>query len=663
MADEKQTFKLDLDTKEFLEKALGAKSAIGDIADAKSLSGLTEGLLGASKVIGILGAAAFAFKGALDLTLEAESIQRVNRQFEILAGNVGVSATKLRSDLVKAMRGLADEEDVLLAANRAMVMLGDQTARLGQFMELARKATAVFGGDLVENFEKISSAIGTGNTRALRSLGLFVDSERAVLAYARATNQTASALTEAERRQAIANAVLEKGRETLKGAIEDQVSAGKTIKEIGIGIKDFYENIAELFNRLFGDKIRAVLITFKDALKEVNLAFKETFGEGADRAAAHAERLKGKIAEVEEQLKTLQEQQGTPLSFPVDTAQIDFLQTKLQQLKVDLAATQAEIPEEKDSGVAAEAAVKISEGEAAKKLAIKTKFEQDLIALRMERLRTDEEMGGNELAFDQLIADQKLLLQQKLQTDIALLDAQVKAGQLVQDETYFARLAELKAINANQLAAIDADYFDRRAKFLEADARMATGVQNAFTKGWKAAGASATKNIADFSNMGRTAFNAFSNHAAGAFMALGSGTKSASEAMKGFLFGALADIAEAQGKIMLAQGFLGNFAAAAAGAGLMALAGFLRSQASGMTTMISGAGGAGAETPSYGFVSQTPGVDMLDQQAEKKPTREVTIQIMGHYLDTEGSRRALMEMIRQETDATAFKYVEIGQGA
>jgi hypothetical protein len=47
--------------------------------------------------------------------------------------------------------------------------------------------------------------------------------------------------------------------------------------------------------------------------------------------------------------------------------------------------------------------------------------------------------------------------------------------------------------------------------------------------------------------------------------------------------------------------------------------------------------------------------------ADATPKKTVTVQIAGHYFETEQTKTRLMEMIRETTDATDYKYVQVGQ--
>jgi len=96
----------------------------------------------------------------------------------------------------------------------------------------------------------------------------------------------------------------------------------------------------------------------------------------------------------------------------------------------------------------------------------------------------------------------------------------------------------------------------------------------------------------------------------------------------------------------------------------MALAGNLKRLAGGgggspVSGVSAGASAAATEiaqpSGSFGGFGST----MAPEPAGPERKRSVTVQIAGNYLDTDQSRRYLLEMIRAETDATDFQYTQI----
>jgi hypothetical protein len=146
------------------------------------------------------------------------------------------------------------------------------------------------------------------------------------------------------------------------------------------------------------------------------------------------------------------------------------------------------------------------------------------------------------------------------------------------------------------------------------------------------------------------------------FKSLAKGGKEAAKAMKAAFLNMLADRAEGEGQLKIASGlFPPNPGMLASGAALLALGGILRSAAGG------GEGGSIGAADRAAAVSEGPRTDPEEFRrpdvTEDKKGKSVTVAIQGNYFETEQTRRALLEMIRAETDATSFQYVQISQGA
>ena len=124
------------------------------------------------------------------------------------------------------------------------------------------------------------------------------------------------------------------------------------------------------------------------------------------------------------------------------------------------------------------------------------------------------------------------------------------------------------------------------------------------------------------------------------------------------MLNSLADIAEAQGDLLLASALV-NPLNAAAGAALLVLSGVLRGAAgsAGSSSGVGSSSGGGG-----GVATSATDSGLTTQPALSTPSKAVTIQVQGNYFETDATKRTLMDMIRSETDATDFKYTQINQG-
>jgi len=608
MAQETQLLKLDLDTKEFIAKLDAAEAKLGDMGDPSTMTGLLESLKGMGAALGVIGVAALGAKAALDLTLQAESVKAVNQQFEILTRNAGVSGEKLKASLLGIADGLVDDTDLLKSAGQAVVQLGTNAEKLPEIFQLARQVTTAFGGDLLENFEKINQAISSGNTRALKSYGLTVDQDKVLREYARSIGVTVDALSEQERKSAILNATLEKGKVAFKG-VSDQVLEGtNTWKQFQVTLGQIGETAALAFEKLAGKQVRTTLRNITDDLKLFSAFLSEKLGDGADAAAAKQDRLQLSLKAVEKSIAGAENNvriyseamaKGTTIvqtEFEAATRQLGRLNEEKARIMAELGEAQAKAAEstpEADPGKAAER----DQEAASRRLAVASKFESDLGNLRLARIGQELEVATSIEEVDRLQAERKQTILDMLLSKEEQVRAQVMEGKQTEANAE-QQLIEYRKAAIADMRRVEQKAEEERLRALQNLAQQTQFTAAGFANGFKAASTSAARDVGNFSKLGATAFNSFSSNAKTAFMDLGKGTKSAADIMKGFFLNALADIAESQGAIMIANIY--NPASVAAGAGLLVLAGFLRSLASEAGGGSKGGIGASASTAGGG---------------------------------------------------------------
>ena len=170
------------------------------IDDIKSGVGVAQDVLG-------------KLQQAWDFAKEGAENERIANSFQATADSVGVSAEAMAAALNKAAKGTVDDEAYMQTATRNMAlgMATDLQSNVA-LMELARAASIKFGGSTEDAFAGMSTAIGNLQTRQLKQYGLIVDTKEANETYAKALGKTADALTEAEQRTALLNAVMEKSK-------------------------------------------------------------------------------------------------------------------------------------------------------------------------------------------------------------------------------------------------------------------------------------------------------------------------------------------------------------------------------------------------------------------------------------------------------------------
>lgn len=663
MADEKILFELDLDSHKFTTNIGNALKSIKEVGKVENLSGLISMLGSATIALGVVAGAVFAVKKALDFALEAEEIDKVNKQFEIMATNAGIAPEKLKEGLERAAGGLIDTTDLLKIASKAMVSLGDSADRLPEIMELARKATSVFGGKLEENFEHLATAVSTQQVRALRAFGIKIDQEEAYKRYARSIGAMTNELSEAGKKQAFLNAVLEKGKTSFTGIDSNAGSLLNSMKRITVVIKEFYEMFVIAFGKVFGPAIESLVSKLEKLAGSMKTAFTVDFG------ATELERTRASIKENEEALRHIRKEievlsvnkKGNFFSrvlFGTFDAigGINLLKKSeakiiedLKKFKLQEEEIAKKKPEEKKEKKAEDAI------DYETKLKNEAKFRSDLSKIQNEanelRLKNAQTIEDYNIAYNQ----KEVFAADETAAKIDEIRATYANKPIERDQLIF---AEHQALS-EKLKAMEEDRLEHQAEIYDRMAENSKSFSDNVTNQSKAASTRASMEWKKMGVAGGVAFKSLTNNMSDSFEAIGSGSATAAEAMRGLFLGAIADEAAARGKAMMLMGLWPpNPIAIGAGAALMMLAGYLRSMG-GKSKVSTGGESAGAAMGGGAGYEPTAAEEPKLEEKEAIPKKTVTVQIMGNYFETEQTRQRMMDLIRQETDATDFKYTQV----
>lgn len=657
MADSDISFVLDLDGNEFAQGINEAKNKV-------------EELIAVTKNVGIAaGAVAVAFlavKASIDLTIEAESIKAINDQFERLTQNAGIATDTLKSGLMDAASGLIDDTDLMKAANRSIIEMGSSAADLPELLNVARLATSAFGGDLLNNFESINHAIATGSVRGLKNLGIIVDQEKALRQFANSHGITVSAMSEAEKKQALLNAVLEKGKTAFAAIDPEAQRASNAWQRIKVSFGQVAETLTLAFDRIAGKSVKDAMENTAKVAEQTKNAVTAAFGDGAEKAAAQSKILQTEITSLTNRLEALKAGKGGAIEFDpgLKAAEIAALNTQLEDSKLKLSLIQEE--QRKINSLAGSQATKPTKtGESPedkdKLLAAEAKFNQDLAQLTQQRIASEMAAAQSLEQMEFALGEKRISIRDQADAQIEQIKSQRRMGEIANDEQMNLLIEQVEANKAARLIQFEEEVKQARLKALDQYVNASTSASDGIARAFEAGSKKNQIALNDWGATGMRVFNSFGNQATSALQAWGAGTKSAADAAKGFIFGMIADEAEARGKVMLlASIWPPNPAGLAAGAGLIALSGFLRAQSGGAGTGVGGSAGqvsvAGVTPPAMGTEETNYRPDM----AQAREQKSVSLQIMGNYFETEQTKTRLVEMIREASDATDFKITEIG---
>lgn len=254
--------------------------------------------------LGSVAAAGVAVSKALDLTLLAERNQQIENSFNAIAASAGLAGSALRDDLVGAAKGLADDTDILRASNKAIIELGANASKLPEIMDVARKTTALFGGELLDNFSNLSQALASGNTKALRNIGLIIDAEAAQRSYAKSLGVSVEFLSEAGKKQAVTNAALEQAKDKFKDVDESSTQASQALSRFKASVSGLGDAVAS------SAKASGFFSTIFDYLGEraasAGALLKGHFGNAVETTEYQLTKAQASVTEYSQQLSILQ---------------------------------------------------------------------------------------------------------------------------------------------------------------------------------------------------------------------------------------------------------------------------------------------------------------------------------------------------------------------
>jgi hypothetical protein len=245
-------------------------------AQAAGLGGLVGAYAGAAANIFAITAAFTALNRAARAEQTIDGLNRLAATF----GQVGSEVISNLQDITKG------QLSVVQTAQQANIAL---SAGLGPQLEgltaVSLKASRALGRNLTDAFQRIVRGAGKLEPELLDELGIFARLDPAVEKYALQTGKTASSLTNFERRQAFANAVLEEGARkfatintTVPTTAEKLERLSATIANIGQQLGSFLADFLAPVAEFISNNLSAAVIA-------IGLLLRQLFGRALAGAA------------------------------------------------------------------------------------------------------------------------------------------------------------------------------------------------------------------------------------------------------------------------------------------------------------------------------------------------------------------------------------------
>ncbi|CAB4134525.1 hypothetical protein UFOVP273_144 [uncultured Caudovirales phage] len=191
------------------------RSARGTGAAARDFAQQAQGLGGLVHLYATFAANVFAVSTAFDALSKAMDTANLVQGLEQLGAASGKSLTSVARGLVVATDGAISLRDAMEATAKASAagLASSQIEKLG---EVARKASLALGRDMSDSFTRLSTGISKMQPELIDELGLYTKINPAVEKYAASVGRSVTSLSDFERRQAFANAVLQEGLDKFK---------------------------------------------------------------------------------------------------------------------------------------------------------------------------------------------------------------------------------------------------------------------------------------------------------------------------------------------------------------------------------------------------------------------------------------------------------------
>ncbi len=169
----------------------------------------------------------------------AAEVEQTKGAFERLAKANGESAEDILKALKESSKGTISANDLMLAANRAMVLgVAKNTDQFTRLMEIARDRSRAMGSTATQAFNDIVTGIGRGSPLILDNLGIIVDLTEANQDYAKAVGKATNQLTEADKQQALLNAVLNQGETSIDRTALATLTTAERFQQLKAQISD-----------------------------------------------------------------------------------------------------------------------------------------------------------------------------------------------------------------------------------------------------------------------------------------------------------------------------------------------------------------------------------------------------------------------------------------
>jgi hypothetical protein len=216
-----------------------------------------------------------------DLGKSAASFDALRASFDDLASTAGESGDAMLNSLRGASQGMIADQDLILSANRAMMLgVAQSSEQMVQLLQVATVRGKAMGMSATDAFNDLVTGLGRMSPLILDNLGIVTGGEKVFDDYAKSLGTTASALTDAERKQALFNKVVGESQNLLSKPMQvnpfAQLDAQMANLKVQVG--QLAMPMAASFADAFSSGLGGISTAIGKALEQDDLNEGETFG-------------------------------------------------------------------------------------------------------------------------------------------------------------------------------------------------------------------------------------------------------------------------------------------------------------------------------------------------------------------------------------------------
>jgi hypothetical protein len=189
-----------------------ARAGVGTGAASRDFAKQAQGLGGLVRVYATFAANLFAVTAAFTALKEAANTENMVKGLDQLSAAGGQSLGTLSKQIAATTGGALSLRDAMTAVAQAS-SAGLGTKQIQDIAVVAGKASQALGISMTDAVSRLSRGISKIEPELLDEIGIFVKVDDAVNRYALSVGKTVTSLSDFERRQAFANAVLEQGKQ------------------------------------------------------------------------------------------------------------------------------------------------------------------------------------------------------------------------------------------------------------------------------------------------------------------------------------------------------------------------------------------------------------------------------------------------------------------